>query len=343
MNSKEDVDLSAERGCKRIRLTDTTVTGAVNCSRDEDEFFPVLDDCFFDDVHTTEVYVAAVLDMHFMSKYVKALASLLPLPTLSHLKRVKKKDVLICLVSEKYPEELLKDNDIVMLESPRIVEVPNCMPRTRKQLKVAVGLWPINHFHENIIVEKKLANEFFSDEDKLKHEKHMRVAIEAARRSEVKIGAVVVDPVSNEILAVASDNRLSHPLKHAVMVAVDLVARSQGGGAWDAEPLDYFFQTEYENKKPVPVDHKKRDPVLVNDSKPDGPYLCTGYDIYISSEPCTMCAMGLLHSRIRRVFYGCSTNYGALGSLAKVHTLQDTNHRFEVFKNVLKKECCLLL
>ena len=52
------------------------------------------------------------------------------------------------------------------------------------------------------------------------------------------------------------------------------------------------------------------------------------------------CAMALIHSRIRRVFYGCTDSVtGALGSRYKIHTLAGLNHHFEVFCGVLEEEC----
>lgn len=61
-------------------------------------------------------------------------------------------------------------------------------------------------------------------------------------------------------------------------------------------------------------------------------YICTGFDVYLSHEPCMMCAMALLHSRVRRIFYVCPRlQFGALGSLTKLHTLPGINHRYEVF------------
>ncbi|XP_055374093.1 probable inactive tRNA-specific adenosine deaminase-like protein 3 [Condylostylus longicornis] len=63
-----------------------------------------------------------------------------------------------------------------------------------------------------------------------------------------------------------------------------------------------------------------------------GPYLCTGYDIYFLKEPCLMCAMALIHSRARRIFFVESTNDGALKTCTKLHTAKGLNHHYEVFQ-----------
>lgn len=75
---------------------------------------------------------------------------------------------------------------------------------------------------------------------------------------------------------------------------------------------------------------------LPNDTKIDnltkyGPYLCTGYDIYLSHEPCTMCSMALVHSRVKRIFFEMATDAGAICSLVKLHTIKALNHHYEVF------------
>lgn len=69
------------------------------------------------------------------------------------------------------------------------------------------------------------------------------------------------------------------------------------------------------------------------------PYLCTGYDLYVTREPCIMCAMALVHSRISRVFYGSQHQEGALGSKYKLHVQHGINHHYEVFRGVLKDKC----
>lgn len=63
-----------------------------------------------------------------------------------------------------------------------------------------------------------------------------------------------------------------------------------------------------------------------------GPYLCTGYDVYLTDEPCIMCAMALVHSRVRRIFFNKSNSNGALKTLTKLHAIKPLNHHYEVYQ-----------
>ena len=65
-------------------------------------------------------------------------------------------------------------------------------------------------------------------------------------------------------------------------------------------------------------------------------YVCTGFDVFLSHEPCPMCAMALVHSRVARVFYAHPyPACGALGSVHALHTIKSLNHSFTVFAGVL--------
>jgi tRNA-specific adenosine deaminase 3 len=69
------------------------------------------------------------------------------------------------------------------------------------------------------------------------------------------------------------------------------------------------------------------------------PYLCTGYDCFVVAEPCTMCAMGLVHSRLARIIY-CkqSSSYGALGGRYKLHAQRTLNHHYKVYHLPLQQQ-----
>jgi tRNA(adenine34) deaminase len=65
-----------------------------------------------------------------------------------------------------------------------------------------------------------------------------------------------------------------------------------------------------------------------------------GATLYVTLEPCAMCAGALVHARIARVVYGCDDPKG--GALATLYTIgQDTrlNHRFPTTRSVLESEC----
>jgi tRNA(adenine34) deaminase len=75
-----------------------------------------------------------------------------------------------------------------------------------------------------------------------------------------------------------------------------------------------------------------------------GTYRLTGATLYVTLEPCVMCAAALVHARVRRVVFGAfDAQAGAAGSLLDVFRLQALNHRVDVFGGVLMQECAELL
>jgi len=74
-----------------------------------------------------------------------------------------------------------------------------------------------------------------------------------------------------------------------------------------------------------------------------GNYRLVNCTLFVSKEPCIMCAGGIMEARIKRVVFGCfDSKRGALGSLIDVSKLS-LNHKVEVKGGVLKEKSEALL
>ena len=75
-----------------------------------------------------------------------------------------------------------------------------------------------------------------------------------------------------------------------------------------------------------------------------GDWRLTGCDLYVTKEPCAMCAGAIVHTRIRRMIFGCSDlSAGAAGSIMNLPQMPTLNHRCEITSGVLRTECAAIL
>ena len=126
----------------------------------------------------------------------------------------------------------------------------------------------------------------------------------AAARGEVPVGALIVRTVEQTI--VARGHNLRETLQDPTAHAELLAMR------WAAQDLGSWR-----------LDH------------------CT---LYVTLEPCPMCAGALLNARIARVVYGCADpKAGAVQSLYSIGLDTRLNHRFALTTGVLEEPCAQLL
>lgn len=73
-------------------------------------------------------------------------------------------------------------------------------------------------------------------------------------------------------------------------------------------------------------------------------YRLTGCDLYVTLEPCAMCAGAILHARIVRLIYAApDPKAGACGSVLSVLNHPKLNHRVQVTAGLLAGECSSML
>jgi tRNA(adenine34) deaminase len=142
-------------------------------------------------------------------------------------------------------------------------------------------------------------------------EDYMRLAIAEALAAEaageVPVGAIIVAP-SGEIIGRGNNLvlRTSDPTAHAEIVALREAGRTLS---------NYRILT------------------------PEG-----GCTLYVTLEPCAMCAGAILHARIARLVYAArDPKAGACGSVLDVMNHPALNHRVEVIEGVLAEECGTML
>jgi tRNA(adenine34) deaminase len=71
-----------------------------------------------------------------------------------------------------------------------------------------------------------------------------------------------------------------------------------------------------------------------------GQWRLTEATVYVTKEPCPMCAGALVNARIKRLVYGCKDEKaGAAGSLYNITSDPRLNHRIEVTSGILADEC----
>ncbi|MBQ9041488.1 MAG: nucleoside deaminase [Eggerthellaceae bacterium] len=149
-------------------------------------------------------------------------------------------------------------------------------------------------------------------------EAYMRMALEEAKAAgeagEVPIGAVVVyEPI---------DPATRHPL---------------------AEPRVIARAGNRRERAKDPAGHAEFVAMLEAARELDA-WRLTGCTVYVTLEPCLMCA-GLMHqARVDRCVYGApDPKAGALGTLYQVNADERLNHTFDVTAGVLEGECATLL
>ena len=79
-------------------------------------------------------------------------------------------------------------------------------------------------------------------------------------------------------------------------------------------------------------------------SKKTGDWRLEDCTMYVTLEPCQMCAGAIIQSRLTRVVVGCmNPKAGCAGSVLNLLEMDGFNHKVEVIRGVLQEECSIML
>ncbi|HJX97615.1 MAG TPA: tRNA adenosine(34) deaminase TadA [Chthoniobacterales bacterium] len=75
-----------------------------------------------------------------------------------------------------------------------------------------------------------------------------------------------------------------------------------------------------------------------------GDWRLTECDLFVTKEPCPMCAGAIVHTRIRRVIFGCpDVRAGAGGTVMNLLQHNALNHKSQITPGILQNECAAIL
>ncbi|EPQ51006.1 hypothetical protein GLOTRDRAFT_81597 [Gloeophyllum trabeum ATCC 11539] len=286
-------------------------------------------------VHTIKAWVVDLPDPKQTIAMLKWLrTSGLDDPSLAHLKRVRKSPVtsttsllLSRVTSLSEPPVLPAD---VPLPAPYTLAVPKTAALTLSSCKVKSTLWPTMYAPRR--------------KGELEEWERGRVrwacaamnavvatAREAALKGELPIAAHVPVPYASSKDQAAADHSLTreftahdtrtslaHPLKHAVINVIRAVG--------DYRAASPSRASELTNQPPTTEIQTETDK-----TRNGTHYLLTSLTLFTTHEPCIMCSMALLHSRVKEVVYlYAMEKTGGCGGVACLPRLEGVNHRFGI-------------
>ncbi|KAM9911673.1 hypothetical protein OXX69_003292 [Metschnikowia pulcherrima] len=190
-----------------------------------------------------------------------------------------------------------------------VSQIPAELPPTKElSVKWSTEIWPLswkgNPNHQDLITAY-----FDVDEESTLIKRLLAHVHESLGSETVPVVTMIAkqDPESKKIdmLHFSRDSRHQHVLQHSVMNAIAEVARK-----------------ERERR----AKHDK------NGEKSEEGYLCHNLLVYTSHEPCTMCAMALVHSRIGRLIYVKKHPLGAIESSHYIGDRRDLNWTFDIWR-----------
>lgn len=227
------------------------------------------------------------------------------------------------------------DNPILFFQ-----DIPSIQPSTEKQIEFCKNYWSIlfqPSIHTKLIYQHSVSEE----------ERILNIYLELTNNKEkYDVKTILYNPFKDLIVAKMDDDEADFPpnINHSVLKCVNLFCSSLTEELIFKDKKEIisknFLLGKKENIPMIPseeqdyeINLKSKDEKNLNHLfNKNEQYYCQGFYLFTFNEPCFMCSMALVHSRIERVYFiKYNKKDGALSSLIKINSY-NLNHNFQVFK-----------
>ncbi|KAI9506573.1 hypothetical protein BX070DRAFT_218120 [Coemansia spiralis] len=316
-------------------------------------------------LQTQDVYICKISAQQ-TSRILQFIGKYLPkLEGIEHVKRVKQDAnsqnkssllVLLCQCRRISRTQLGAALQGTEWESAEISvqKVPSFPPYTKEQFDEWKQLWPVAY---RPLVQLKSVQ--LDDDERAYINENLSVVsqLQAKSDSEGNRGSAVIvgSPKAREAIVQSTDmtHTLVHPLKHAVMCCISKIAdieldkKKQGcfGDQCTNDNTNDQSEVQLVPAKRAHTPDIAGTPLVTeqissanniedNAMEFTSGYLCGGLDVFSSKEPCVMCCMALVHSRIGRLFFIDPSESGGI-SYYSINSRKALNHNFTAFQCTL--------
>lgn len=202
-------------------------------------------------------------------------------------------------------------------------------PITQEQYTKCRSMWPLSFLSTSISrISYSHTNE--EKEEIVKIIRHL----EELNRTNKKISSLVYDPKVKSIVCLGNDERDVNPISHPIMNLIhnfSIMHISQSnpdrdrtskeltlGEKNELPPYDEFLASKVSGKtNPYPISSDQ--------------YYCENFYVFSIKEPCIMCSMALVHSRIARLYFTQPTVNGGVISRIQIGNY-NLNHSYLTFQ-----------
>ncbi|PIA15991.1 hypothetical protein COEREDRAFT_8947 [Coemansia reversa NRRL 1564] len=299
---------------------------------------------------TEDVYTARI-EATQTSQILRFAAKTLPnLNGIEHVKRVRRESaepngkwllVILCQCKMMDRDKLDAHLKGTEWEDSQISvnKVPSYPPYTRDQFEQWKTIWPVA-YRPPVKLKKLIFNQeeeayiqaCLLEVDELCHQNYS-----TGSRS---VAVVIGNPVTRNTVARSTDRtrETGNPLRHAAMCCIAQVAQGEVERLATREKgtLQTRNKSDLDDDNihlPLKRTHEEYDSEKIEPSEDVANYLCEGLDVFSSKEPCVMCTMALVHSRIGRLFFIDESESGGISHYS-MHCIKALNHHFTAFKCV---------